>query len=63
MKKSIIIIIGCLLLLGCRQEVLEPEQMIQGMFALDDGNGLTNQYLLFDNGYLDIFGSSPNIRG
>ena len=57
MKKNIIIIIGCLLLLGCRQEVLEPEQMIQGMYALDDGSGLTNQYLLFDNGYLDIFSS------
>ncbi len=57
MKKNIIIIIGCLLLLGCRQEVIEPEQMIQGMFALDDGSGLTNQYLLFDNGYLDIFSS------
>ena len=46
---------GCILLLGCKQEVLEPEQMIQGKFALVDGSGLTDQYLDFDNGFLTVF--------
>ena len=43
-----------LLLFGCKQEVLEPEQQISGSFALDDGSGLTTQYLEFDKGYLTV---------
>ncbi len=55
MRKYFLLTIGCLLLLGCKQEVLEPEQMIQGKFALDDGSGLTNEYLEFANGHLNIY--------
>ena len=44
-----------LLLLGCKQEVLEPEQMIQGKFALDAGGGLTEEYLEFEDGHLTTY--------
>ena len=54
MKKYAVILLGCLLLSGCKQEVLEPEQQISGSFALDDGSGLTTQYLEFDKGYLTV---------
>ena len=55
LKKIVMLTLGCLLLLGCKQEVLEPEQMIQGKFALDDGSGLTDEYLEFENGHLAIY--------
>ena len=55
LKKYIMVTLGCLLLLGCKQEVLEPEQMIQGKFALDDGSGLTGEYLEFENGHLTTY--------
>ena len=54
MKKYAVILLGCLLLFGCKQEVLEPEQQISGSFALDGGSGLTTQYLEFDKGYLTV---------
>ena len=58
MKKYIILSLGCLLLLGCKQEILEPEQMIQGRFALDDGSGLTSEYIDFNNGHLTVYTST-----
>ena len=59
LKKVVMLTLGCLLLLGCKQEVLEPEQMIQGKFALDDGSGLTREYLNFENGHLTYFVADP----
>ncbi len=56
MKRIAFIILGglSLLLFGCKQEVLEPEQQVSGSFALDEGDGLTTEYLEFDKGYLTV---------
>ena len=41
--------------MSCQKEVLAPEQMIQGKFALDDGTALTSSYLVFDKGHLSTY--------
>ena len=56
MKRIAFIILGglSLLLFGCKQEVLAPEQQISGSFALDEEDGLTTEYLEFNKGYLTV---------
>ena len=46
-----------LVLSSCAREVVEPAQQITGRYALDDGTGLTDQYLEFDKGILYLYKS------
>ncbi len=39
---------------SCKQEVIEPQQQLSGMFALDDGSGLTDYILDFSQGVMSV---------
>ncbi len=45
---------------SCEQEVLEPGQMIQGNFVLEDETGLSSEYISFDAGELSVRRASNN---
>ena len=49
-----------ILLASCAREVVEPAQQIAGRYALDNGTGLTNQYLEFDKGTLRTYKASDS---
>ena len=57
-KYLFLVFVAAWLISGCKQEILEPEQMIQGRFALDDGSGLTSEYIDFNNGHLTVYTST-----
>ncbi len=58
MRKLLPILILSTLFVSCAQEVLEPEQQISGMFALDDGSCLVRAYLSFENGRLSQYSAT-----
>lgn len=55
MKRLINIFSMIILLASCVQESIEPAQQITGLYALDNGTGLTNEYIKFDKGKLSDF--------
>ena len=50
MRKLLPILILTALFVSCAQEVIEPEQQISGLFALDDGSCMVSDYVSFENG-------------
>lgn len=55
MKKyigHIVLVAIAAILSSCAKEVLGPEQMISGEYALDDGSQISNIYLNFEKGYV-----------
>lgn len=50
--KQVLIFATIAILSSCAKEVLEPQQMISGDYALDDGSQVSNTYLHFENGYV-----------
>ena len=54
MKRLLTISSMIILLASCDQEAIEPAQQITGMYALDNGTGLTNEYINFDKGKLSV---------
>ncbi len=55
MRKLLPILILTALFVSCAQEVIEPEQQISGLFALDDGSCMVSEYLSFENGRLSQY--------
>jgi hypothetical protein len=55
MKRLINIFSMIIFLASCVQESIESAQQITGLYALDNGTGLTNEYIKFDKGKLSDF--------
>lgn len=59
--KQVLISATIAILSSCAKEVLEPQQMISGDYALDDGSQVSNTYLHFENGYvIEMVASAKN---